>query len=86
MRSWQWERTFGDFVDGYLIEVHLLRMGTEGDFRVPEEIFSYLRLACLLHIRFVSIDATAGLVEFDNGDGFVGACAVAVESAGHVTV
>lgn len=80
------ERTFGDFVDAYLIEVHLLRMGTEGDFRVAEEIFSDLRLSCLFHVRFVSIDAAARFVEFDDRDGFVGACAVAVESAGHVTV
>lgn len=61
-------------------------MGTEGDFRVAEEIFSDLRLSCLLHIRFVSIDAAARFVEFDDGDGFVGACAVAVESAGHVAI
>ena len=80
------KRTFGDFVDGYLVEVNLLRMRTERDLRVPEEVFSYLRLPCLLHIRVVSIDAAAGLVEFDDGDGFVTACAVAVESTGHVAV
>ncbi len=61
-------------------------MGTEGDLRVAEEIFSYLRLSCLLHVRFLAIDAAAGFVEFDDGDGFVGAGAVTVESTGHVAV
>lgn len=61
-------------------------MGTEGDLRVAEEIFSYLRLSCLLHVGFLSIDAATGFVEFDDGDGFISACAVTVESTGHVAV
>lgn len=61
-------------------------MGTHCDFRVAEEVLSYLRLSCLLHVGFIPIDTTAGFVKFDDGDGFVGAGAVTVESTSHVAV
>ncbi len=78
--------TFGKFVYAHLVEVHLLRVWAQSDPRVTEEILSYLRLPGLLHIRVVSIDASAGLVEFDDGNGFIGACAVIIETAGHITI
>jgi hypothetical protein len=60
-------------------------MRTQGAFRITE-VLPYLRLSCLLHVCVISIDAAAGLVEFDDGYGFVCACPMTAESANHVAV
>lgn len=77
-------RTFGNLVDGDLIEVHLLCVRAQRDFRITKEVFSDLRLAELLEVGLVSIDTSTGLVKFDDGDNIVGACLLAVEFSHHV--
>ena len=76
--------TFSSPVDNNLVEVHLLCVRAQRNFRITKEIFSDLRLPELLEIGLIPVDTAARLVKFDDSYNIVHACFLAIEASHHV--